>query len=350
MKEEFLNDKYQTLMSLDDKTPSQTFLVCNRQTKELMVKKILEKSQKQIYCKLAKIQSPYLIPIHEIVETEDNCIVYETYISGENLESILSRGALDIDTMTRYTNMLLSVLSILHREDIIHRDIKPGNIIISNDGVLKLLDFGIARKYDSNKQSDTVIMGTAGYAAPEQYGFLQTDKKSDIYSLGVLMNVMLTEEFPTKKIAAQEPFHSIIQKCTQMDAQNRYESVEEIQSELSNTEKTTSQKFFNVLRKIPGFRSGKFYKELVALSYYLIIIPYCIADVFKYWNTPNFALAWFADLIMFVGPYIFSFNIFGINDNLFNGAKKRERMGLTITLAILCFLVGAYLASFLIKK
>ncbi len=350
MKEKFLNEKYQTLMPLDNKTPSQTFLVCNRQTNALMVKKILEKSQKPIYFKLSQIKSSYLVPIHEIIETETNCIVYETYISGESLESILAQNMLDTNTITRYISMLLDVLSILHKEDIIHRDIKPENIIISNDGILKLLDFGIARKYDSNKQSDTVIMGTAGYAAPEQYGFLQTSKKSDIYSLGVLMNVMLTGELPTQKIAIQEPFHAIIQKCIQMDAKNRYESVEEIQYELLNIEQTTSQKFFTILRKIPGFRSGHFYKEFIACAYYLIIIPYFIVDVSKYWNTPNFALAWFTDLLMFTGPYIFAFNILGINDKLFNGAKKQERLGLTITLAILCVFVGAYFATYLTNQ
>lgn len=350
MIEEFLDEKYQTLMSLDDKTPSKTFLVCNRQTKALMVKKILEKSQKQIYSKLANIESPYLVPIQEIVEIEENCIVYETYISGESLESILSRGALDLNTMTGYINMLLNVLAELHREDIIHRDIKPGNIIISNDGILKLLDFGIARKYDSKKQSDTVIMGTAGYAAPEQYGFLQTSKKSDIYSLGVLMNVMLTGELPAKKLAVQKPFHSIIQKCIQMDAKNRYESVEEIQLELTNQKKTMSQKIFDIVRKIPGFRSGEFPKELVASAYYFIVIPYMFSDVFKYWNTSKFAIAWFADLLIFVGPYLFAFNIFGIDDKLFNGAKKHERKGFTITLAVLCVLVGAYLAGSILNK
>ena len=350
MKEEFLNEKYQTLMSLDDKEPPRTFLVCNRQTKELAVKKILEKSQKQIYTKLSRLQSPYLVPIQEIVETEDHCIVYETYISGETLESMLSRGVLDSHTMTGYINMLLDVLSVLHREDIIHRDIKPGNIIISNDGILKLLDFGIARKYDSNKQSDTVIMGTAGYAAPEQYGFLQTSKKSDIYSLGVLINVMLTGELPAKKLATQQPFRSMIQKCIQMDAKNRYETVEEMQLELSSKEKTTSQKFFEFVRKVPGFRSGEFRKELAASFYYVFLIPYIFSDVSKYWNTSKFAIAWIADLLVFVGPYIFVFNIFGIDDKLFNGAKKQERKGFIITLVVLCVLVGAYLSGSILKN
>ena len=149
------------------------------------------------------------------------------------------------------------------------------------------------------------------------------------------MNVMLTGELPAKKLAVQKPFHFIIQKCIQMDAKNRYESVEEIQLELTNKEKTMSQKIFDIVRKIPGFRSGEFRKELVACAYYFIVIPYMFSDVFKYWNTSKFAIAWFADLLIFVGPYLFAFNIFGIDDKLFNntgngnGSSNSDHSGAT---------------------
>lgn len=80
--------------------------------------------------------------------------------------------------------------------------LKPDNIMVSNDGVVKLMDFDIARTYDESKKCDTEHMGTVGYAAPEHFGFGQIDARSDIYSCGVVLNVLLTGKLPEEKLAA----------------------------------------------------------------------------------------------------------------------------------------------------
>lgn len=86
----------------------------------------------------------------------------------------------------------------MHKYSITHRDITPSNIIIGFDGVVKIIDFGISRLHKENAKHDTQVLGTEGYAAPEQFGFKQSDCKTDIYALGVLLNYMLTGHIPSE--------------------------------------------------------------------------------------------------------------------------------------------------------
>ena len=118
-------------------------------------------------------------------------------------------------------------LLCIHEEGIVHRDIKPENIIITNDGVVKLIDYDIARIDDSAKSSDTTILGTTGYAAPEQYGIAKTDARSDIYSIGILINVMLTGEHPSKKMCSGK-WQKIVNKCTRINPDERYQNIREL--------------------------------------------------------------------------------------------------------------------------
>ena len=96
---------------------------------------------------------------------------------------------------------LCDTLIYLHGQTpaVIHRDIKPQNIIVDEAGKIKLIDFGISRLYDKSAHNDTVFIGTQEFAPPEQYGFSQTDERSDIFSLGVVLCWLLTGETDTSK-------------------------------------------------------------------------------------------------------------------------------------------------------
>lgn len=91
---------------------------------------------------------------------------------------------------------LCQALAPLHRENIVHRDIKPENIVLGADSQVYLIDFGIARFEKAGRSADTTLLGTHGYAAPEQFGFCQSDARADIYSLGVVLNQVVTGAFP----------------------------------------------------------------------------------------------------------------------------------------------------------
>ena len=87
-----------------------------------------------------------------------------------------------------------------------------------------MIDFDAARIFKNENENDTRILGTTGYAAPEQYGISQSDERADIYALGVLLNIMLTGKHPSKELAAGR-MGRIIQKCTMMNPKKRYKSV-----------------------------------------------------------------------------------------------------------------------------
>lgn len=122
---------------------------------------------------------------------------------------------------------LLEGLIPMHAQGVIHRDINPENIMISGDGVLKLIDFGIARTKKENQNMDTTILGTAGYAAPEQFGFGQTDERSDIYAVGVLMNVLLVGQLPNVQ-RYSGMLQGVMERCLCMDASKRFQSAQEL--------------------------------------------------------------------------------------------------------------------------
>lgn len=351
MIEQFLKEKYSELFPLDSKEEHTTYLVRNTQTGHIAVKKVLDKSQKKIYQKLLDISSPYLVPINEIVSIGDKCIVIEEYISGKSLKEILEEGPLNQGVAREYIQMLLNILIILHKNMIVHRDIKPSNILISSDGVLKLIDFGIARTYDRNKEEDTVILGTVGYAPPEQYGFGQTSEKSDIYAFGVLVNVMFTGEFPKKRLVGIRPYQQIVKKCTELELYKRYDSFEKIQEEIfgkSNTGKGKDEEksiFSYYLRMVPGFRSGNIAKEFLAIFYFFCAVSLYVRDVCKWIGTWKFGFAMINFFMFYFAPYIIGFDLFHIKTRFLLGLKEKEKNALMVLAAVVCFLFGAYFAG-----
>jgi len=112
----------------------------------------------------------------------------------------------------------------------VHRDVKPENIILSGDRTV-LIDFDSARVNKPEAEGDTRVLGTIGYAAPEQFGLAQSDCRTDIYAVGVLLNVMLTGEHPSKKLAAGHLGH-VVSRCTMMDPNKRYRDIPHLLSEL----------------------------------------------------------------------------------------------------------------------
>ena len=185
----------------------------------------------EVYRKLLDCSCPCLPLIYEAAERDGENIVIEEYIQGDTLDFLL-QGALCSPAETRQiVRQLCQALWVLHSMAAVHRDIKPENVILrGNDAVL--IDFDAARLHTPETEADTQILGTTGFAAPEQYGLGQSDTRTDIYSLGVLMNVMLTGQHPSKKLA-EGRLGRVIQRCTQVNPAKRYKDVMNLAEALS---------------------------------------------------------------------------------------------------------------------
>ncbi len=204
-------------------------LVRHRETGKRYIKKLLTIYNKSVYAYLMEHPIERMPRIIDIFESSNCLIVIEEFIIGQNLEHILEKGPLPEEKAIIVALYICDILNVLHNlpTPIIHRDVKPSNIIISIDSEVNLLDMNVAKWYDPEKTDDTRYMGTQYYAAPEQvgYGLTASSAKADIYALGMLLNVMVTGAFPKEKRASGELWN-IIERCISLNAKDRYTAKE----------------------------------------------------------------------------------------------------------------------------
>lgn len=159
---------------------------------------------------LAGLNHPGIVQITDFFTEDDNYFLVMEYAAGETLGELLSQQPdrrLPLHEALSLVSQIGDVLSYLHnwqdkesgrQRPIIYRDLKPSNVVVQRDGNVRLLDFGIARFFKPGQHGDTVALGTPGYAAPEQYGSeKQSDARTDVYSLGVLLHEMVTGHDPS---------------------------------------------------------------------------------------------------------------------------------------------------------
>ena len=233
--------------------------------KIVTIKKVPKQSE-VVYRNLMNHHYKGIPEVLDIIIYDSYICVIEEYIEGRDIRAILDEGYLFSEKEAKaIITSLISILKPLHaqRPSIIHRDIKPENIILDNNGKVWLIDWGAAKKENGNKSRDTVLMGTEGYAAPEQYGFSQSDPSTDIYALGVLFNELITGQLPNIK-KCKGKLKDIVEKCTELDKLNRYKNVDELKKAILNK---GPQRWL-----LPGFRGNSIlFKILSALLYYLLI-------------------------------------------------------------------------------
>lgn len=196
-------------------------LVRERNGDRTFVRKVL-KGQHPIYLTLKNCRHPYLPELYEVDMSDGFTTIIEEYIEGQSLGS----AELPEKQLLGAVKELCSVLEFLHGKDIIHRDIKPSNIILAKDGHIRLIDFDAARMPKDDLEQDTKLLGTRGYAPPEQYGFTQTDVRADIYAFGITLKQLLGDK------ARKPRYRRVIQKCTNLNPDRRYSSVGEMKKAL----------------------------------------------------------------------------------------------------------------------
>lgn len=155
--------------------------------------------------------------------------VEEEYIDGVSLDNYLRVGGkTEPARAAEIIGQVCRAVSFLHGKGFIHRDIKPEHILITKAGKIFLIDLNAASEISQEKNSDTQLLGTVGYAAPEQFGFSRSDARTDLYAIGILMNEILTGVHPSIKLYEKMPFRDIIEKCISMNPDDRYQTADEL--------------------------------------------------------------------------------------------------------------------------
>ena len=144
-----------------------------------------------------QLAHPHIVTVHDYGEVEGTPFIVMEFLAGNELSKILSRGArLPLSEVVRLVTQLLGALAYAHEHKVVHRDIKPGNIFVLDDGSLKVVDFGIAHVEASNLTDTGALLGTPAYMSPEQFLALPIDERSDIFSTGVILYELLTGDKP----------------------------------------------------------------------------------------------------------------------------------------------------------
>lgn len=233
-------EQYDQMERLAGSHGTETFLVQRRSDNQFCVAKCYDRSlHSAVYeSNILKSLSHTGLPAFSDEFQNDRivCIVRE-YVAGRPLDQYKSENNLTKKDVIGICVQLCDILIYLHEQDqpVIHRDIKPQNIIVRADGTISLIDFDISRVYRANAKTDTQFIGTREYAPPEQYGFSQTDCRADIYSAGVVLGWLFTGETDTPKVMRRldDPrLAGIYKRCTAFSPEDRFASAQKLKSAL----------------------------------------------------------------------------------------------------------------------
>lgn len=240
------DDAYHVERVLADGPSGRTELVTLDGEGPLVRKRIpLDIANPAVWAALVGIEEPLLPRVEELYLTPDELVVVYAYVEGESLRDLLAReGRLGEVRAVGVICDVCTAAAALHARGVVHRDITPGNVIVAADGA-HLVDLGIARMRNETGTRDTTNLGTWGFAAPEQFGFAQTDARSDVFAIGRLLGHVLVGVQPDSEAfdvalddreLVSEPLAAIVRKATQFEPSARYQSVTELREELQAAE------------------------------------------------------------------------------------------------------------------
>ncbi len=320
-----LND-YQFLDKIND--THKVYLVENIFDNHIYVKKTLEVYDLDVYKQLLQIDIKGIPKIKEIQKIDNKLIVIEEYIEGQTLEELIdSNYTFTKEEIIKIASSLCDILSKLNKQvPIVHRDIKPSNIIKRNDEYY-LIDFNAA-KIIKQENKDTILLGTEGYAAPEQYGFSSSLIQTDIYAIGVLI----------KELGNYRNLNDVANICTKLDPKNRYSSYSELKLAL----KQAKRKHYYAL---VGYRSGNIFFSIIATFYYLLFGYFALTVTTT--NGENELSSKLMCASMFLAVPLFTFNYLGVQEKI--GLHKYKPIIRIILILILdFFIVGCIFFTFAI--
>lgn len=241
IEKQFFFSQYHVLDLIRDTSKSKIERVFyNPRQSVCILKTYYDRDLEEIYLKLKGIHHPNLTTVYDVLYCDGNTYIVEENIDGETLAEYLQiNGKFSEKEVIFIIKEVCAGLEVLHNQNppLIHRDIKPGNIMMRSDGSIKLIDFDTVRCYKEKESQDTILLGTKEYASPEHYGYGQTGIGSDIYSIGVTMHEMLTGKMlENHKVIYKGKLRSVICHCIQVDSAKRFHSVQELKKTLSTYE------------------------------------------------------------------------------------------------------------------
>ena len=339
-------DKYEILTPFDHN--ENVFLVKDRETKELFVEKVIAIHNPDLYLQMKEQPLEGVPRIYGIYSENGKTIIIEEYIHGLNLmQMTMNNGPWEEKKVVSLMSSLCHILNQLHRMNppVIHKDIKPGNLILNQESRLYLIDFNISREVNPNSAIDTMPMVSPHFSAPEAYGFGQSDARSDIYSIGATMHYLLTGGY-LKETKYDGPLKGIINKCTMMDPESRYQSVNELKKDLEEWgtyigENKYDNSYGKIIRLLPpGFRSGKLWHMIIALIGYALIVALCFTMEIESTLREPFVVAdlWVERIGVFIFFMLTIFILFNYRDCL-NRIPGINRIKSGILKRLLCVFI-----------
>lgn len=226
-------------------------------------KKFYQHHNIEVYNILKENPHPNICEIYSVKQDDDFFTVTEAYLGDTLLTDVLPITNMHI--FYKYIFQICDALEHLHYYNIVHRDLKPENIHIF-DGNIILNDFDISKQVTvTTKRKDTQVLGSVGFASPEQYGFSRSDSRSDIYSLGILINMMVTGEFISDSYINGR-LRYIVDRCVEISPEDRFQTIQEVRVELEKQQRGVSR------WALPGYRSNNKRNKIIASIAYPFIL------------------------------------------------------------------------------
>jgi serine/threonine protein kinase len=204
---------------------------------------------------IAALNHPNIATIYEISENESGPVLVLEYLPGETLRSRIAAGKLRVAEILQYAVQIAEGLAYAHSQGLVHGDVKPENLMFTEDGRLKITDFGLARSFDERTVTlNGKISGTPRYMAPECFEGWPADCRTDIFALGVVLEEMAAARSMT------EAFHGVVARATARERAQRFPSMEDLASTLRRIEEAPGASLFEtptilVIEDDEGLRS-----------------------------------------------------------------------------------------------
>ena len=253
LKKEFFMSQIKIIRDIKETEKIKISLVFYEETQSTCILRVCKNRDLSEVCKnLMEVKQPNIVVTYDYIYTADgDTYIIEEYISGRSIEEIIEEdGIFSEDDTAKIITKVCEGLELLHSLEppLVHNDINTSNIMIKDDGSVKLFDFDISRLYRSGASRNTVLFGTEEYAAPEHFGYGQSEPRTDIYSIGVTMHRMLTGKRLNNehKSTYHGSLKKIIDKCIQIAPERRYATVSLLKKDLNKYKNKTVMPVKNI--------------------------------------------------------------------------------------------------------